>query len=211
MKKRAIIFDMDGVLFDSVELATKQIIGQYPGMTVEMHREMLCGNFHEEIKKITLPRIERTEQKLAEDKAAYSKLKAKVPMYEGAKELLEELYRGKKYIIILNTSAYNLNCIPLLENSGVFCLFDLLATADISKSKTEKFNIIKEKYGLDSKDMLFITDTLGDIREADIANVPTVAVTWGAHNRNYFAREEHKNVVGIADSFEELKNYIYGS
>jgi len=211
MKKKAIIFDMDGVLFNSVELSTKEIMGQYPGMTAEMHKELLCGNFHEEIKKVTLPRIIRTEQEKAEEKIAYSKLKAKAPMYEGAKKLLEELHGGKNYVIVLNTSAYDRNCVPLLENSGVFCLFDLLATADMSKSKTEKFRIIEEKYGLSGKDMLFITDTLGDIREADIANVPTVAVTWGAHTRKYFDREKHKNVIGIADSFEELRNFIYGS
>jgi phosphoglycolate phosphatase-like HAD superfamily hydrolase len=69
--------------------------------------------------------------------------------------------------------------------------------------------MIEKKYNLSNKDFLFITDTLGDIREADIANIPTVAVTWGQHDRSYFTREEHKNLIGIVDSFEQLKDFIF--
>lgn len=58
--------------------------------------------------------------------------------------------------------------------------------------------------------MIFITDTLGDIRDADLANVPTVAVTWGAHNRSFFNREPHKNLVKIVDDVEELQRYLLG-
>ena len=50
---------------------------------------------------------------------------------------------------------------------------------------------------------------LGDIKEADIAGVTTVAVTWGVHDRKYFAREEHLNVLGIVDTVAELKDFIY--
>jgi phosphoglycolate phosphatase len=36
-----------------------------------------------------------------------------------------------------------------------------------------------DKYGIGAEDCLFITDTLGDIKEAHHMKVPTVAVTWG--------------------------------
>jgi phosphoglycolate phosphatase-like HAD superfamily hydrolase len=66
-----------------------------------------------------------------------------------------------------------------------------------------------EKYNIPKEHTLFITDTLGDIREAEIADVPTVAVTWGAHDRSYFKQEEHKNIVAIVDSVDELKNFVW--
>ncbi|MEI7907724.1 MAG: HAD hydrolase-like protein, partial [Bacteroidota bacterium] len=180
---------------------------QYHGVTKEIQMEILCGNFHEEIKKITLPKKLKTEEEVNARKALHTENKAKVPMYEGAKELLESLH-SEGYILALNTSAYSKNCLPLLERGGIVSLFDFLGTAEISKSKVDKFKVIEEKYGFDNRDVLFVTDTVGDIKEADVANVPTIAVTWGAHDRNYFNREEHKNLVGIVDTFEELKNFI---
>jgi phosphoglycolate phosphatase-like HAD superfamily hydrolase len=58
--------------------------------------------------------------------------------------------------------------------------------------------------------MTFITDTLGDIRDADVANVPTIAVTWGAHNHSYFNREKNKNLIKIVDSVSELQECLVG-
>jgi len=205
--KKVIIFDMDGVLFDTIEVSMKAALNQHPGMTIKMHKELLCGNFHEEIKKVSALRKKETEQEKAERKLLYSKIKSESPMYRDSRELLEKLHKDG-YIIVLNTSAYNCNCLPLLEKANILSLFDFVATAEISKSKTDKFKIIEEKYKVNNRDMLFVTDTLGDIREADIAKVSTIAVTWGAHDKSYFTREEHKNLIGIVDSFSELNNYI---
>jgi HAD superfamily hydrolase (TIGR01509 family) len=207
MKRKIIVFDLDGVLFDSVALSEQFLYDRYPGITKEMQLEILCGNFHEELKKITLPKKAQTEEEAEARRVLHTENKSKVPMYNGAKELLGALH-SEGYILALNTSAYSKNCLPLLERDGIVSLFDFLGTAELSKSKVDKFKIIEEKYGFDNQHVLFITDTVGDIKEACVANVPTVAVTWGAHGRNYFTREEYKNLIGIVDSFEELKNFI---
>lgn len=207
MKTKIIIFDLDGVLFDSTAIAEKNMLDLYPDITNEMHKEVLTGNFHEEVAKLTIPRKIETEEEKKIRQSQYSKDKSKVLMYEGMKELLIHLH-SKGYILILNTSALDRNCLPLLENQNIKDLFDFLATAEISKSKVEKFKMIEDKYTTPKEDVLFITDTLGDIREADIANIPTVAVTWGTHDRSYFNREPHENLIGIADSVSELRAFI---
>jgi HAD superfamily hydrolase (TIGR01509 family) len=206
--KKIIVFDLDGVLFDSIDSIEKNMHDMYPGFTKEIFQELACGNFHEEIKKFPIQKKQETEEETAKRELSYSKTKSKVPMYTGSKELLEELHQNG-HILVLNTSTFNYNCLPLLERSNIISLFDFLATADVSKSKVDKFKMIEKKYNLSNKDFLFITDTLGDIREADIANIPTVAVTWGQHDRSYFIREEHKNLIGIVDSFEQLKDFIF--
>lgn len=207
MKKKIIIFDMDGVLFDSNTIATQSLLYQYPGLTEEMQKEILTGNFHEEVSKITIPKREETEEEKAARKLKYSKDKSEVPMYSGTKELLSYLH-NEGYIIVLNTSALDRNCLPLLERANITHFFDFLATAELSRSKVEKFKMIENKYIVDQNDMLFVTDTLGDIREADMAGIPTVAVTWGAHDRSYFNREPHTNLIGIVDSIAELESFI---
>jgi len=198
---------MDGVLFDTTELSKKFAHDQYPSITDEMHAELLCGNFHEEMAKIAHLKKQETEEEANARKRTHTENKLKCPMYNGAKELLETLHE-EGHTLALNSSAFEKNCLPLLEKHGVVSLFDFLGTAEVSKSKIDKFKIIEEKYGFGNKDTFFITDTLGDIREADIANVPTIAVTWGAHDKSYFTKEEHKNMIGIADTFEELKDLI---
>lgn len=207
MSKKIIVFDMDGVLFDTEEVAANYFVKVYPGLSKETCKELLCGNFHDELLKLNPEKIPETEEDEERRKLQYSEEKSKSPMYLGAKELLEYLHK-ENYILILNTSAWNRNCLPMLERTNITSLFDFLATAEVSKSKVEKFKMIQEKYQVQKEDMLFITDTLGDVREAEIAGVPTVAVTWGAHNQGYFEREEHTNLAGIIHTFDELKSFI---
>ena len=176
-------------------------------MTEEMLKEVNTGNFHEEMKKYLHLKIEETEEEKRERKIFYAEKKSKAPVYGGIKELLIELHK-KGYLLVLNTSAYDRNCLPLLERNNLKSIFDLIGTAELSKSKTEKFQIIEEKYGARKKDLLFVTDALGDVKEADVAGVPTVAVTWGVHDRSYFKREPHNNLIGIVDSVGELKDFI---
>lgn len=209
MKGKIIVFDLDGVLFDTIDSARENLANIFLGFTKEIHEKLMSGNFHEEVKKITLPKREETEEETAERRLKFEKNKSEASMYPGAEKFLRELH-GAKYILVLNTSAWDRTSRPLLENAKITSLFDFIATAETSKSKVEKFGIIAEKYNVPSADLLFVTDTVGDIREADEAGIPTVAVTWGGHDRDYFTREEHKNVVKIVDSFDELKSFITG-
>jgi phosphoglycolate phosphatase-like HAD superfamily hydrolase len=100
------------------------------------------------------------------------------------------------------------NCLPLLEKAGIQNMFDWVASADVSKDKVEKFAMIQERYAAKKEDLLFITDTQGDIREADRAGIATIAVLWGSHDESYFNREPHENLKGIVASPAELKECI---
>ncbi len=207
MKKKVIIFDLDGVLFDSIEIAERHLRISFPGLTQEMQKEILTGNFHEEISKISLARREENEEEKEFRKKLYEEEKTNAPMYEGIKDLIKKLH-NEEYIIALNTSARVPTCMPCLEVNNIQNFFDFIGTAEVSKSKVEKFKIIKDKYNVESEEMLFVTDTLGDLKEADIASVPTVCVTWGAHDETYFLREPHKNLEKIVNSVEELEVLI---
>ncbi len=207
MNRKVIIFDFDGVLFDSQKLLEDYMMDLYPGLTKEMTKELVCGNFPEEIQKINLPKKVETEDERAKLKILYSKNKLEVPMFTGMAELLEDLYT-QGYILVINTSAFERNCLPMLEKNKIVQFFDYIATIEVARSKVEKFKLIQDKYSVSTDKLLFITDTLGDIREADEAGVPTVAVTWGAHDRSYFYREEHKNLVAVVDSVDELRKVI---
>ena len=205
--KKIIIFDMDGVLFDSIKIARDSILAGHPGMTEEMLKEVNTGNFYEGMKKYAHLKKEQTEEEKEEHKIAYSLKKSEALMYKGTKSLLENLH-NMGYLLVLNTSAYDRNCLPLLERNGIKYIFDLIGTAELSKNKAEKFEIIKDKYNIKKKNLLFVTDALGDVKEAGIAGIPTVAVTWGMHDKSYFNREKHSYLISIVESVKELQDFI---
>ena len=207
INNKILIFDMDGVLFDTAAASSQATIDLYPGMTPEIQKEILTGNFHEELAKYKYLKKQETEEEKSARQKQYSEFKSQMPLFSGVKELLERLH-GLSYIIVLNTSARERNCLPLLEKSKIIHLIDFAATADVLQSKTEKFHLIEEKYNVGKEDVLFVTDTLGDIKEAKQANVPTIAVTWGAHDKSFFTREPHSNLIKIVDTVTELENFI---
>lgn len=206
---KLIIFDLDGVIADSTKLVSEYFLKIYPTLTVESSTALLNGNFHEELEKFKLTNkpIEETEEEKKIRQETYSKEKAKVSLYAGIRELLEELKRAG-CVLTINTSATEVNCTPLLENSKIKDLFDFLGTAEVSKSKVEKFKIIEDKFKIPRENSIFITDTLGDLREAATAGIKTIAVTWGAHTKETFTREKFDNLVAVVDTVGELKDYI---
>jgi HAD superfamily hydrolase (TIGR01509 family) len=209
MRKRIIVFDMDGVLFDTLPYAEKVTLESHPGMTSAMYKELHSGNFHEELAKYAHLQRAETREEQKERRLAYAAEKMKSPMFAGMKSLLSELH-DHGYTLVLNTNAFEANCLPLLERAGIRPLFDLIAAAELSKSKVEKFRLIGDKYAIPSGEMLFVTDSLGDVREADTAKVSTVAVTWGVHDSAFFDREKHANLVAVVHTVEELRGHLLG-
>lgn len=196
---------MDGVLVDTIPFARSEFLKRHPGMTIDMYNEIHSGNFHVEAQKYSHFKKPETEEEKNERKALYYQKKSQSLLFPGIYNLLNNL-RNKGYLLVINTNAHT--CLPLLENSNVKEFFDFITTAELTKDKVEKFKIIENKYSITHDDVLFITDALGDIKDAETANIPTIAVTWGVHDRTFFERESHSKLIKIVDTVEELNDFI---
>lgn len=196
---------MDGVIFDSVGAIMDYQLYKYPTATREELLDELKGATDSPLKKHTL--LERSEEQKALDQERYLHAKMQSVVFPGMIELLSHLHQ-QDYTIVLNTNAYMKNTEPLLKKAGIFELFDMIATRDLHNKKSEKFKLIDQYYSAGAADTVFVTDTVGDVREANKVGIPTIAVTWGAHNREHFEEQPFNNLIGIVDSAEELQHLI---
>jgi phosphoglycolate phosphatase-like HAD superfamily hydrolase len=205
-RKNVIIFDFDGVLFDSVAFMYSFTQDEYLDLTHEEFKELHKGNIYESIGAMSARKRPEEKSARAERVALYTQNKSKAEMHAGMRDLVIKLAVTDH--LVLNTSAVIENSLPLLEKQGILGCFSFFATKEVSPSKVEKFKVIAKKFDTDPQNMLFITDTLGDLREADTANVPTIVVTWGLHTKEDFGGEPHKNLVGFVNSAQELEEAL---
>ena len=206
---RVIIFDMDGVIIESVSYMLELNKQRFVGSTRKDFEHLFIGNIQEQVRK--LKRIylkdDISKERDRELREAYTKRKVTdVELYEGIAELLSSL--ASKYKLSINTSAADVNTFAILDRHNIHQYFDKVLTRDLTQSKVEKFKILADYYGVNPKEMLFITDSLGDVMESHELDIPTLVVTYGVHDRSYFDTNTYSHVVGVVDTVEELTSTI---
>lgn len=100
-----------------------------------------------------------------------------------------------------------------LEGHDLANHFAQIMGNDVHKSKVEKIKMVFEKYSVEANDCVFITDTLGDMREAEKMSVGTIGITWGfhtpetlQHGKPFRLVEKPSDLlVAVADYFKTLR------
>lgn len=208
-EEKLLIFDLDGVIVDSVNIVFENVEKIYPGFTWEMYQKALHKQIHEEgMKEFEgMYTKESALEKETRNKMYSVKKLKEVKMHSGMKEVLKDLH--SKYILALNTYASEDNSIPLLQKHKVKSLFKMILTKDDGNSKTERSEQIMSELGIDPTNTLYITDATNDIVEAEKAGIQSIAVTWGIHDRHYFEDDEIvDSVIKVVDSPDELLTSI---
>ena len=100
-------------------------------------------------------------------------------LFAGMREVAEKL--SHTYVLIIVSSTITSPIQGFLEKHHIGRYFSEVMGANVHTSKHEKIQMIFEKYGTSAPECVFITDTLGDIREAEAAHVGTIGVSWGFH------------------------------
>jgi len=189
---KAIIFDFDGVLGDTYAMNLEVCQIFKPHLTGESFRDLHNGNVYKS-----------SDLSFSKDEEIFHASEMKKRFAEKHlfpfKKDIEKLSKNYKLFIVSSTSEENLE--NYLECGGLNAHFEGVFGKNTHKSKVVKFNMIFEKYNLLSNECLFFTDTLGDIREANEVNLPSVGVTWGYHD---FYTLQKGNPRKIISEFDEV-------
>lgn len=198
--KKIVLFDFDGVLVDSFELSYQAAREAGAPVTRERQRKLFEGNLFESLKGLKNLSADHEEQYY---KTYTPRLFETAPM-EGIAEVLEEL--GEVYQLVLVSSTISSPIQGYLGMHGLARHFDWVMGGDVHKSKTVKIQMVLKEYKAKSGDCVFITDTLGDMREAAKCEVRSIGVTWGFHEKE---RLQKGDFFALVDRMEDLPPAVH--
>ena len=185
MPKQFVLFDFDGVIADSFQPAFEVQKMICPHLDKDSYRTLFEGNINDwedpmhghgagcrhDIDFFTqyIPRMMQ-----------------EIKIVPGIDEVIIAL--EKSYGLIVVSSNITSPIREFLESHGLAAHFLQIMGNDVHASKVEKMKMVFEQYDTTPKNCVFITDTLGDLREAIKAGVGTIGVLWGFHDRERLSR-----------------------
>lgn len=204
MRTEALIFDIDGTLWDSRELVAK-------GYNLQLHQEgldslqvnaaqflPLFGKVAEDIADVLFPSIPAPERynlmyRCMAAEESYMKDDPCEVGYPGVKETLEALSKKHRLFIVSNSQkGYPELC---MEKLGISSLFQgHLCYGDTGTEKGLTIRTLMDKHHI--TDALYIGDTLADQQAAALAGIGFIWCSYG------FGKPEHFDAK--IDSFPQL-------
>ena len=207
--KNFILFDFDGVIVDSFCIAfeTRKLL--CPDITENQCRRCFEGNVNDWESSFNI-HTDACQHNAVEFDPLYKKrLKTEARIVPGIEAEIAKL--EKEYRLLVVSSSISSAIREFLEDHRLANRFVDILGKEVHKSKVEKIKMIFQKYETAADDCIFITDTLGDIREATQVGVSSIGVTWGFHTPetlqqgNPFRLVEHQEKLSpaVSDYFQE--------
>ncbi len=200
MKNKIVIFDYDGVLVNTLPMWFDLTAIHNPGITYKYFQDLSNGNFHETITDMS----DKKKYVIAPDNAEQHRTWLRnIEITPELQDLIIDV--SKECSLHVVSSGLTANIIEHLERVGLREYFQSIRGFDVHTSKIAKINDILREEKVDYKHAVFITDTLGDIREGNVCKVYSIGVTWGLHDRETLEKGEPYRIV---DTVSELKQVI---
>jgi phosphoglycolate phosphatase-like HAD superfamily hydrolase len=182
---KAIIFDFDGVILDSVQVKTNAFSEMYSQYGKDIQKEvikyhLLNGGisryekfkyYHDKFLNIKISDYEVNKLANKFSSIVFEKV-CNSEFISGASEFL--IYASKKYKTFICTGTPEKEIIPIVNRIDIDFLFDDIYGSP--NSKTIIINKILTKYNLNSNDVLFIGDAMTDYNAAKETNLQFVGI-----------------------------------
>ena len=183
------LFDFDGVIVDSLDVYERRVrlcLEKMDSAIVQNRADFLAlfeDNFYEAIEKRGVDvRTFMHESKALPIEDDYEHMIPFAPMLP----VLEQL--KKDHILVVISSNISNIIHDILSKYGYDALFRQVLGTEAGFSKRDKIRNAMNIFQSKEDSTYYIGDTVGDMKEARLAGVRTVAVTWGWHDRDRFEK-----------------------
>jgi len=205
-KPDSIIFDMDGTLWDAVDIyteawnrglskimpdrkVTRDEIASMTGWEKQQVLDQLLPGHPIEVHEKVYEAVNECSPKLMDEMDGI--------VYEGVKEGLEALSKKYRLFIVSNCAAGAIQ--QFLKRTGISgYITDEMAHGVNLQPKHYNIKLLMEKHGL--KNPVYVGDTEGDSRQSRLAGIPFVFMSFG------FGRTEIYNMK--FDTFRSFSEYF---
>lgn len=200
-EKKYLLFDFDGVIVDSLDLAfsiNRQ--DKASDYTVNDYIQLFRGNIFSRLEK---DKDDQPKKSQPDFFSEYEPGMMKLNCINGMPEVIKKLSR--EYTLIIISSTLGTIIEKFLEKHVLLEYFTAILGPEVEKSKTKKIQMVFDDYKTNASNCLFITDTLGDIKEAAKVGVKCIGVIWGYHPQDIIAEG---NPHALAHTPKELNDLI---
>lgn len=176
---KVILFDFDGVIVDTFSFCYRIMSERYGGISQDEYRSKFEGNINDAVKK---PQDAKPADPAAKPFDFFGRYTSALLACQPNQEIfgvIRELAATYQLIVISSTISSSID--TYLTQVGLRECFREILGNDIEKSKVKKIRHVLTQYAIKPSETVFITDTLGDIKEAHACDVLSIAVTWGYH------------------------------
>ncbi|MFP4403632.1 MAG: HAD family hydrolase [Nanoarchaeota archaeon] len=189
---KAVIFDFDGVIHNTFDFHRKKIKDFFGIDLSKQDFEKIheCNFFKN--KNGSIKNIDWTKY----PNFIYDEI-SNLNVQNDIRDVLFKLNERYNLFIVSSGGTKNIN--DYLGNNGIITIFREVLGLEFDKSKVNKFKYLFDKYNLTPDNCLFVTDTLGDIIEANEVNLKTVAVDFGYHGRETLKKGNPYKIISKMD------------
>lgn len=208
--RKLVAFDYDGVLVDSLDhnLSLAEEAARHVGHPRCPNRadvEQLDNMSFEDIARLIQVPEERVDdfagyvyRRLYEGSDA-------IEVFPGIARLLATL--SSRHLLLVITANAQGAASRLLGSVGLLAHFDTVLGAETPGSKAEKLSEAAKRLGVPPGRVYMVGDSVSDIRQAKLAGVTSIAVTWGYHSETKLARESPDFLVRIPQEIAEAVDH----
>ena len=179
--KNFVLFDFDGVISDSYDVAYSVSRKICHRITDEYYKRAFEGNVND----WDWNDIPGSHAECRHDTEWFGEyvpaFEEQAKPFEGISDVIKKL--SDEYVLIVVSSTITSPIQGFLEKHHLGRYFSEIMGNDVHTHKTEKIRMVFETYATSSSECLFVTDSLGDMRESEEMGVGAVGVTWGWHSR----------------------------
>ncbi len=214
MHERFVLFDFDGVIADSFSATWGTARTYCSRRSEDDYRALFEGNIYDAQLDLDTGDHSACRHDLDWWAEFIDRFEREAKIFPGIVSAVKEIAHAHSLVIV--SSSIESPMQGFLAKHEIESYFEAIMDHTVHKNKTEKIRMVFKKYGIDAKRCVFVTDTLGDVREASAAEIGCIAVSWGFHTHETLAKGSPFRIVdrpeelpsAISDFFALQKTYV---